>query len=79
MLEGSMTLLFTTDNIFFSGIFCNYGKGKIKFKGICLKQDKVFLIHGNEVNVYVTYELDTWSRDLNTDFTLGNCLSMKLT
>ena len=74
-----MTLLFTTDNIFSPGIFCNYGKEKIKFKGICLKQDKVSLIHGNEVNIYVTYELDTWSRDLNTDFSLGNCLSVKLT
>ena len=29
----------------------------------------------------ISYELDTWSNDLNTDFTLGNCLfgAVKLT
>ena len=31
-------------------------------------------IHGNVVDLYITYELDTWSRDLNKDFSLGNCL-----
>ena len=31
--------------------------------------------------LYICYTLDRWSRDLNTDFTLGNCLfgSAKLT
>ena len=31
--------------------------------------------------LYITYELDTWSRNLSTDFTLGNCLigAMKFT
>ena len=24
--------------------------------------------------LYISYTLDPWSRDLNTDFTLGNCL-----
>ena len=33
------------------------------------------------MNLYISYTLDWWSRDLNTDFTLGNCLfgSVKLT
>ena len=26
------------------------------------------------INLYISYTLDPWSRDLNTDFTLGNCL-----
>ena len=41
----------------------------------------MFFLHKNVVNSYVSYELDTWSRDLNTDFTLGNCLfgAVKLT
>ena len=32
-------------------------------------------------NLYISYTLDPWSRDLNTDFTLNNCLfgSVKLT
>ena len=28
--------------------------------------------HGYVVNLYISYELDTWSRDLKEDFTLGN-------
>ena len=33
------------------------------------------------VNLFTAYELDTWSRDLNTDFTLKDCLfgAVKLT
>ena len=33
------------------------------------------------VNLYVSYTLDWWSRDLNAEFTLNNCLfgSVKLT
>ena len=33
------------------------------------------------INLYISYKLDRWSRDLNTDFTLSNCLfgSVKLT
>ena len=26
------------------------------------------------VNLYISYLLNEWSKDLNTDFTLGNCL-----
>ena len=28
----------------------------------------------NVANLQTSYELDTWSKYLNTDFTLGNCL-----
>ena len=33
------------------------------------------------LNLYISYELDTWSEDLNKDFTLSNCLfgALKLT
>ena len=48
---------------------------------MCLKQNSVSSLHKNMVNLYITYKLDAWSKDLNTDFTLGNCLfgSVKLT
>ena len=41
----------------------------------------MFFLYKYIVNLYITYELDTWSRNLNTDFILGNCLigAMKLT
>ena len=31
-------------------------------------------MHENVVNLYIFYKLDTWSKDLNIDFRLGNCL-----
>ena len=51
----------------------NYGKGIVTFKGTCVKQNSVSSIHRNAANLYISYELDTWSRELNTDFTLGSC------
>ena len=41
---------------------------------MCLKQKSVSFLHKNIVNFYVTYELHAWSKNLNADFTLGNCL-----
>ena len=36
--------------------------------------------HRNVVNLFIVYELDTWSRDINTDLNLSDCLfgSVKL-
>ena len=52
---------------------------KLKFKGSCLKQeDQTAFTPKYVVN---SSELDSWSRDLNTGFTLGGCLfgGVKLT
>ena len=51
----------------------DYPISKINFYGNFLKQDSVFL-HKNVVNLYIAYKLNTWSGDLNTDLTLGDCL-----
>ena len=53
----------------------------IKFDGICLRQDSISFTHNNVVNFFIVCKLDTWSRDLNTDFTVGNSLfeAVKLT
>ena len=50
-------------------------------KRICLKQDSVSFLYKNIVNFYISYKLDTWSKDLNTDSATGNCLfaAVKLT
>ena len=59
-----------------------YNSGiKLKFKGSCFKQDKATFTPKNVVNLLVVFELDTWSQDLSTDFTLNNYLfgSVKLT
>ena len=43
---------------------------RLKFKGSCLKQeDKAAFTPNNVVNLFIVYELDRCSRDLNTDFT----------
>ena len=41
----------------------------------------MYFIHGNVINWDISYEVDTWSRDLNTDFKWGYCLfgAVKLT
>ena len=54
----------------------------LKFKGSCLKQEnKAAFTQKNVVNVFIVYELDSWPRDLGTDFTLGGYLfrGIKLT
>ena len=54
---------------------------KMRFKGICFKQDRVSFLHKKVVSLYISYEFHTCSRNLNTGFTLGNCLfgAVKLT
>ena len=64
----------TADISFIPKLIDNYLIRKVKFNANCLRQDSISSIHKNVVNLYTLYELDTWSRDLNIDFTLGNCL-----
>ena len=69
MSEETITTPSRAENSFNPEIIYNYGRGRIKFKGICLKQDSVSFIDRNAVNLYIWDKVDTWSRDLNTDFT----------
>ena len=47
---------------------------RIKFKGMCLKQDNVTFTGNIVVNLFIAYELDRWSKDLNANFTLNDGL-----
>ena len=52
----------------------NNSRIRLKFKGSYLKQaDKAPFTLNHVANLSVFYELDTWSRDLNTKFTLEDC------
>ena len=52
-------------------IWVNNTRLRLKFKETCLKQeDKAPLTPKNVVNLFIVFELDIWSRDLNTDLTL---------
>ena len=44
------------------------------FQGNCLKQKNATFTPPNIINVFIVYELDTWSVDLNSDFTLKDYL-----
>ena len=46
----------------------------VESKGSYLKQYKATFTHRNVVNLFIVYEIGTWSRDLSTKFTLGDCL-----
>lgn len=48
--------------------------GVTKFDGSFLKQSKIIFDHRNVVNIFILYELDTRSTDLNIDFVLGDSL-----
>ena len=53
----------------------NKSRIRLRFKESCLKQkDKAPFTPNNAVNLFNVYELGICSRDLNTDFTLKNCL-----
>ena len=56
-------------------------KAEVEFKESCFKQEKATFSHRTAVNLFIAFELDTWSENWNTDFTLGGCLfgALKLT
>ena len=57
-------------------VWMNNSRIRLQFKGSWLKHYKVTITPNNVVNLFIVYELDTWSRDLNTDFTLKDCLGL---
>ena len=48
-------------------------KMRAEFKGSCLKQSKVTFTPMNVVDLFLVYELDRWSQDLNADSTIKDC------
>ena len=68
--EESIRPFATADNI----LKLMHSKIAVKFEGKRFKQDKLPFTDGNAVNIFIVYELDIWSRELRTDFTLKDCL-----
>ena len=71
----------TTNGSFVPTWISIYSIPTVKFNRDSLQQHSASFIHGNVVNLYISYKLDVWSRDLSTDFRLGNWLfeAVKLT
>ena len=47
-------------------------KLRVKFKGSCLKQEKVTFTNNKVVNVYIACEINLWLNIQGADFALGN-------
>ena len=43
---------------------------RLEFKWRRLKEDNTTFTPSSEVNLFIDYELGTWSQNVNTDFTL---------
>ena len=82
MSNENFTPPFTSNKSLFPKLIWYNSRIKLKSKESCLKQeDKTAYTSKNLVHLFIVYELDTWSQDTNTDFTLKNGLfgSVKLT
>ena len=55
-------------------VMMNSSKIRLRFTGSCLKQDKATFTPNNIVNLFIVYELNRWSQNLNAKFTLKDCL-----
>ena len=68
-----------TENTFVLTLI-NHSLLYIKFNRHCLINNNIS-IPRKIINMYISYIIDTWKKDLNTDFKLGNCLlaSVELT
>lgn len=51
---------------------------KVKFEENCLKPGKVCLTHKNVINLFIVYELDYVSHELNNDYILSGCFLLAL-
>ena len=80
MLEENIENITKSDSNF-APSFVDYNVLPDKtFNGHCLIKNNISITK-KVINVYISYTLTQWLRDLNTDFTLGNCLfgSVELT
>ena len=74
----------TTDSLSSSIKWYGHANFCLVIKGSCLKQNKnppksnnnknATYTPPNRINFFIVYKLDTWSRDLNSDFPLKGCL-----
>ena len=59
----------------------NNSRITLRFTGSCLKQEVATFTLSNVVNLFIVYQLDRWSQELNAKFNLKDCLfgAVKLT
>ena len=70
----------TKSDINFAPIFVDhYLLPDVNLNGHCLIKNNIY-ISNKVINLYISYKLTPWLKNLKTDFALGNCLfgSVKL-
>ena len=80
MLEGSIENIAKSDSNFAPTFVDHHLLTHMNFNGHCLRKNNISILK-KVINLYISYTLNPQLRNLNTDFTLGNCLfgSVKLT
>ena len=80
MSEGSIENISKSDSIFAPTFVDHHVLPDKNFNGHCLIKNNIS-IPMKVINLYISYKLAHQLRNLNTDFTSGNCLfgSVKLT
>ena len=73
MSEGGIENITKSDNNFAQTFVDSHFWPDIDFNGHCLIKNNVS-VPKKGINLYVFYTLGSQLRNLNTDFTLGNCL-----
>ena len=69
--EESIQNTTTSDNTFALILLETRLLSIARFNGNCLIRNNVYNFR---INLYISYIVDTWSRDLNTNLTRNNCL-----
>ena len=79
--EESIKSPATSKNTVALGMIFSGTKIRVKFDVSCLKQGKITFKHKITLNLHIVYEINYWSYDLGTSFTLGDSLfwAVKLT
>ena len=80
MSEESIENITKSDSNFAPTFVDHHVLPEINFNGHCLIKNNISILE-KVINLYTSYILGSQLRNLNTDFTLGNCLfgSVKLT
>ena len=73
MSEENIKNMTKSDSTFAPTFVDHYLLPNINFNGHCLIKNDVS-IPKKVINLYISYTLNPQLRNLNTDFTLGNCL-----
>ena len=73
MSEDSIKDITKSDSLFAPFFVNHYILPDVNFNGYCLIDNNIS-IPKKVINLYISYILNPWLKDLNADFTLSNCL-----